>query len=90
NVQPHAGSQANMATYMALIEPGDTIFSMRLNNGGHLTHGAPVNFSGQLYDVEHYGVDEETERLEPDQLKQQAREAEPDLIVAGYSAYPRE
>jgi glycine hydroxymethyltransferase len=90
NVQPHAGSQANMATYMALIEPGDTIFSMKLDNGGHLTHGAPVNFSGQLYDVVHYGVDEDSERIEPDQLRERAREANPDLIVAGYSAYPRE
>jgi len=90
NVQPHAGSQANMATYMALIDPGDTIFSMRLDNGGHLTHGAPVNFSGRLYDVVHYGVDEDTEVIEPDVLRTQADEAEPDLIIAGYSAYPRE
>jgi glycine hydroxymethyltransferase len=90
NVQPHAGSQANMATYMALIEPGDTIMSMDLTNGGHLTHGAPVNFSGQLYDIAHYKVDEESEVIEEDHLREVAAEAEPDIVLAGYSAYPRE
>lgn len=90
NVQPHSGSQANMATYMALIEPGDTIMSMDLTNGGHLTHGAPVNFSGSLYDIVHYKVDEESEVLEPDQLWETAGETSPDIVLAGYSAYPRE
>jgi len=90
NVQPHSGSGANMATYMALIETGDTILSMDLSHGGHLSHGAPVSFSGKWYDVHHYGVNEETEVIEPDELRQSARKAAPDLIVAGYSAYPRE
>lgn len=90
NVQPHSGSQANMATYMALIEPGDTIMSMDLTNGGHLTHGAPVNFSGKLYDIAHYEVDEESEIIEPDHLRSVAEESNPDIVLAGYSAYPRE
>ncbi len=89
NVQPHSGSQANMAAYMSLIEPGDTIMSMDLTNGGHLTHGAPVNFSGKLYDIVHYKVDEETEVIEPDHLWKTAEEADPDVVLAGYSAYPR-
>jgi len=79
-----------MATYMALIELGDTILSMDLSHGGHLSHGAPVSFSGKWYDVHHYGVNEETEVIEPDELREAAHEANPDLIVAGYSAYPRE
>lgn len=90
NVQPHSGSGANMATYMSLIEPGDTIMSMDLTNGGHLSHGAPVNFSGQLYDIAHYKVNEETEVIEPDDLRETAKEADPDIVLAGYSAYPRE
>ncbi len=90
NVQPHSGSGANMATYMALIEPGDKILSMDLSHGGHLSHGAPVSFSGKLYDVEHYGVNEETEVIEAADLFASAEQADPDLIVAGYSAYPRE
>lgn len=90
NVQPHSGSGANMATYMSLIEPGDTIMSLDLTNGGHLSHGAPVNFSGELYDIAHYKVNEESEVLEPDDLWETANEAEPDIVLAGYSAYPRE
>ncbi len=90
NVQPHSGSQANMATYMSLIEPGATLLSMRLDHGGHLTHGSPVNFSGKLYDVHHYGVDPESEVITREELSARAAEAEPDVIVAGYSAYPRE
>ncbi len=90
NVQPHSGSGANMATYMSLVDPGATIMSMDLTHGGHLSHGASVNFSGQLYDVHHYRVDEESEVIEPDQVRARAREVDPDIIVAGYSAYPRE
>lgn len=90
NVQAHSGSGANMATYMALLDPGGTILSMDLTHGGHLSHGAAVNFSGQLYDVHHYRVDEETEVIQPDRLRARAEEVDPDLIVAGFSAYPRE
>ncbi len=90
NVQPHSGAQANMAAYAALMEPGDTLLGMNLSHGGHLTHGAGVNFSGQLYDVVDYGVREEDGRLDVDRLADRAREAEPEVIVAGWSAYPRE
>lgn len=89
NVQPHSGAQANLAAYFALIEPGDTIMGMALDNGGHLTHGSPVNFSGALYHVVAYGVDNETERIDYDALEAQAKAVRPKLIVAGASAYPR-
>ena len=90
NVQPHSGSQANMAVYFAVLEPGDLILGMDLNHGGHLTHGSPVNFSGSLYEVEAYGVDPETETLDYDAIAEQAREVRPKLIMTGASAYPRE
>ncbi len=90
NVQPHAGSQANMAVYFTLLKPGDTILAMDLAHGGHLTHGMHLNFSGQLYNVVHYGVRESDHRLDFDQVARLAREHKPALIVAGASAYPRE
>ena len=90
NVQPHSGSQANMAVYLSALELGDTILSLKLSNGGHLSHGHPANFSGQVYDVEHYYVDEETGRLDYDAVEERAREVDPDIVVSGYSAYPRE
>ena len=89
NVQPHSGAQANMAAYMALMQPGDTLLGMNLSHGGHLTHGSPVNFSGQLYEVVAYGVDEATGRLDYDRIRDLAREHRPRVIVAGASAYPR-
>jgi glycine hydroxymethyltransferase len=89
NVQPHSGSQANAAVYLALLEPGDTILGMRLDQGGHLTHGSPVNFSGSLYNVVSYGVDPETELIDFDEVRRLAHEHKPKLIVAGYSAYSR-
>ena len=89
NVQPHSGSQANMAVYFAVLEPGDTILGMDLSHGGHLTHGSPVNFSGKLFNVVFYGVDKETQRIDYDQVLAQAKEHRPKLIVAGASAYPR-
>ncbi len=88
NVQPHAGSQANMAAYMALLQPGDTVLGMNLNNGGHLTHGSPVNFSGKLYQFAAYGTDENG-LIDYDALREQARQLHPRMIVAGASAYPR-
>ena len=87
NVQPHSGSQANCAAYMALIEPGDTVMGMDLSAGGHLTHGASVSFSGQTYNFVSYSVDSETELLDFDAILQQAKEVQPKLIVAGASAY---
>ena len=87
NVQPHSGSQANCAAYMALIEPGDTVMGMDLAAGGHLTHGAPVSFSGQTYNFVSYSVDPETELLNFDAILKQAQEVKPKLIVAGASAY---
>ena len=87
NVQPHSGSQANCAAYMALIEPGDTVMGMDLSAGGHLTHGAPVSFSGQTYNFVSYSVDPETELLDFDAILKQAQEVKPKLIVAGASAY---
>jgi glycine hydroxymethyltransferase len=90
NVQPHAGSQANMAAYFTLIKPGDTVLAMDLAHGGHLTHGMHLNFSGQLYNVVHYGVRESDHRLDFDQVAALAKEHKPKLIVAGASAYPRE
>ena len=89
NVQPHSGSQANMAIYLVLLEPGDTVMGMRLDQGGHLTHGSPVNFSGRLYNFVSYGVDRETEMIDYDQVETLAREHKPKIIVAGATAYPR-
>ena len=89
NVQPHSGSQANMAVYMSYLEPGDTIVAMDLDAGGHLTHGSPVNFSGKLYKVVPYGVRREDERIDYDQLEQLVMENKPKLVVAGASAYAR-
>lgn len=89
NVQPHSGSQANMAAYFALLQPGDTIMGMDLAHGGHLTHGSPVNFSGKLFKVVSYGVKRETGYIDFDQLRQKAHEFHPKLIIAGGSAYPR-
>lgn len=88
NVQPHSGSQANMAVYMSVLKPGDTILSMSLECGGHLTHGSPVSFSGKLYNVVHYGVDENG-YIDYDEVERLAKEHEPKMIVAGASAYPR-
>jgi glycine hydroxymethyltransferase len=89
NVQPHAGSQANMAAYTAVLNPGDTIFGMNLAHGGHLTHGSPVNFSGKVYNVIPYGVNKDTEIIDYDELEKLAVEKKPKLIVAGGSAYAR-
>jgi len=89
NVQPHSGSQANMAVYHAVCQPGDTILGMNLSHGGHLTHGSPVNFSGYTYNVVAYGVDKDTELIDYDEVEQLAREHRPKLIVVGASAYPR-
>ena len=89
NVQPHSGSQANMAAYFALLQPGDTVMGMSLSHGGHLTHGAPANFSGKWYNFVSYGVDRETERLNYDEVEQLALKYRPKLIIAGASAYPR-
>jgi glycine hydroxymethyltransferase len=89
NVQPHAGSQANMAAYLALAEPGATILAMDLAMGGHLTHGSPVNFSGKLFRFAHYGVRHDTHRIDMDQVRQAALEAKPKILVAGFTAYPR-
>lgn len=90
NVQPHAGSQANMAVYMSVLQVGDTILAMDLAHGGHLTHGMSLNFSGKLYNVKHYGVRESDHRIDFDQVARLAKEHKPKLIVAGASAYPRE
>lgn len=90
NVQPHSGTQANMGVYFSVLDPGDKILSLSLSHGGHLSHGHNVNFSGQLYDVEQYEVDPETGYIDYDELESHAREFEPDLIVSGSSAYPRE
>ncbi|MFL5776450.1 MAG: serine hydroxymethyltransferase, partial [Chloroflexota bacterium] len=89
NVQPHSGAQANMAAYFSVLQPGDRILGMKLDQGGHLTHGMKLNFSGRLYEVHAYGVREDTERIDYDALEIQAREVRPRLIVAGASAYPR-
>jgi glycine hydroxymethyltransferase len=89
NVQPHSGSQANMAAYFACLEPGDTVMGMSLSHGGHLTHGAPANFSGRWYKFIPYGVSRDTERLDYDDIEKQAKKHKPKLIVAGASAYPR-
>lgn len=89
NVQPHSGSQANMAAYLALLEPGDIVMGMNLSHGGHLTHGSPANFSGKWYKFISYGVDRETERLDYDEIERLAVKHSPKLIIAGASAYPR-
>ncbi|GGN15657.1 serine hydroxymethyltransferase [Halarchaeum nitratireducens] len=90
NVQPHSGSSSNMAVYLAVLEPGDKILSLDLTHGGHLSHGHDANFAGQLYDVTHYEVGAETGRLDYDSLARKAEETEPDIIVSGFSAYPRQ
>ena len=87
NVQPHAGSQANLAAYLAVLEPGDTILGMRLDQGGHLTHGSPVSFSGQLFNIVAYGLDPETERIDMDAVRDLAIEHRPKMIIAGFSTY---
>jgi glycine hydroxymethyltransferase len=89
NVQPHSGAQANMAVYMAVLKPGDTILGMNLAHGGHLTHGHPLNFSGKYFNIVPYGVSKEDERIDYDELERLAVEHKPKLIVAGASAYPR-
>ncbi len=88
NVQPHAGAQANTAAYFALLNPGDKVLAMSLAHGGHLTHGSPVNFSGQLYDFVHYGVSKKTMKIDMDEVRRIALAEKPRLIVAGYTAYP--
>lgn len=89
NVQPHSGTQANMAVYFAALQPGDTILGMNLSHGGHLSHGSPANFSGKYYKVIAYGVDKDTEKIDFAQLEELAREHKPKMIVVGASAYPR-
>ncbi|OLN33947.1 serine hydroxymethyltransferase [Desulfosporosinus metallidurans] len=89
NVQPHSGSQANMAVYFAMLKPGDTVLGMNLSHGGHLTHGSPVNISGVYFNFVSYGVDSKTERIDYEQVRKLAQEHKPKMIVAGASAYPR-
>lgn len=89
NVQPHSGTQANMAVYFAVMQPGDTLMSMRLDHGGHLSHGHPVSFTGKFYNVVHYAVNRDTETLDYDAIRELALESKPKVIVCGYSAYPR-
>src|SRR5580693_4882835 len=89
NVQPHAGSQANMAAYAAVLEIGDTVFGMNLSHGGHLTHGSPVNFSGKFYKIVPYGVNRDNELIDYDELERNAIEQRPEMIIGGASAYPR-
>src|SRR5690242_17178630 len=89
NVQPHSGAQANLAVYMTLAKPGDTVLGMNLAHGGHLTHGHPLNFSGQLYKIVPYGVRKDDERIDYDELDRLATEHKPKMIVVGASAYPR-
>ncbi|TKX77436.1 serine hydroxymethyltransferase, partial [Halorubrum sp. SD626R] len=89
NVQPHSGTQANQAVYYAVLDPGDKILSLDLTHGGHLSHGHPANFTGQIYDVEQYEVDPDTGYIDYDGLRAAAESFEPDIIVSGYSAYPR-
>ncbi len=89
NVQPHSGSQANMAVYHTILKPGDTVLGMNLSHGGHLTHGSPVNFSGYTYNVVAYGVNEKTELIDYDDVFKQAKEHKPKMIIVGGSAYPR-
>ena len=89
NVQPHSGSQANMAVYFAACKPGDTVLGMNLAHGGHLTHGSPVNFSGKLFNIVSYGVNKDTQTIDYDELERIAKESKPKMIIAGASAYPR-
>jgi glycine hydroxymethyltransferase len=89
NVQPHSGASANMAAFLALLEPGDKVMGMRLDQGGHLTHGSPVNFSGRLYDFVAYGVDDDDETLDYDAIRELAKREHPKMIIAGATAYPR-
>src|SRR5688572_1911159 len=89
NVQPHSGASANIAVFMTFLQPGDTILGMDLAHGGHLTHGSPVNFSGKMYRVVHYGVDRRSQRIDYDQMRRLAKTERPKLILAGASAYPR-
>ena len=89
NVQPHSGAQANFAVFLTLLQPGDTIMGMDLSHGGHLTHGSPVNVSGKWFQVRHYGVSQETEQLDYDQIRDLAIKERPKLLICGYSAYPR-
>ncbi|WP_071191338.1 serine hydroxymethyltransferase [Trichormus sp. NMC-1] len=89
NVQPHSGAQANFAVFLTLLEPGDTIMGMDLSHGGHLTHGSPVNVSGKWFQVRHYGVSQQTEQLDYDQIRDLALKERPKLLICGYSAYPR-
>lgn len=89
NVQPHSGSQANMAVYFSLLNPGDTVLGMNLSHGGHLTHGSPVNFSGKLFSFVHYGVNPDTETIDYDELARIAEKNKPKILIAGASAYPR-
>ncbi|NEP51843.1 MAG: aminotransferase class I/II-fold pyridoxal phosphate-dependent enzyme, partial [Moorea sp. SIO3C2] len=89
NVQPHSGAQANFAVFLALLKPGDKIMGMDLSHGGHLTHGSPVNVSGKWFEVCHYGVSQETEQLDYDQIRELALKERPKMIICGYSAYPR-
>jgi len=89
NVQPHSGSQANMGVYFTVCKPGDTVLGMNLSHGGHLTHGSPVNFSGQIYNIVSYGVSKESETIDYDELLKTAKEVKPKMIIAGASAYPR-
>ena len=90
NVQPHAGSQANMAVYFALLQPGEKIMGLNLSHGGHLTHGSPVNFSGKNYKIAAYNVDQKTQLLDFGAIEKQAKEEKPQLIIAGFTAYPRQ
>ena len=90
NVQPHSGTQANMGVYLAMLEPGDKILSLELEHGGHLSHGHPANFTGKTYEVEQYEVDAETGYIDYEGLREHAEAFDPDIIVSGYSAYPRE
>jgi glycine hydroxymethyltransferase len=89
NVQPHSGSQANMAVYMSLLKPGDKVVGMSLAQGGHLTHGSPVNFSGKLYEIHAYGLDPKTERIDYDAVRDLVKKEKPKMLIAGASAYPR-
>src|SRR5215510_7019899 len=90
NVQPHSGAQANMAAYFSQLQPGDTILSMNLSHGGHLTHGSPVNFSGKFFRVIPYGVRESDQRIDVEEVATLAQQHRPKMIVAGHSAYPRQ
>lgn len=89
NVQPHSGSQANVAVYLALLKPGDTVMGMDLSHGGHLTHGSPASITGKYFDIHSYGVDRETERIDYDEMLRIAKECRPKMIISGASAYPR-